>query len=208
MSVELTPTDDCWVNDFPENRDRNLDRKGLGIGRWEALNRSYLKFDLSKVPFAGEALKYAELRLYGKALFTPCLARVVQVSPAWNEETVTWNTQPSIYRSDGRYIMGETTEIPVEESWFSIPIDTFFVKRRWGRMLSMRIQGYEGAEDSYFYAYDKEEAGGTYAPRLFLSVAPPAPPKPPPPKPPWTGLASLAMGVGLLLVKPPRLASP
>jgi len=198
MEVEVLPPDDCWINDFPENRDKNLNRKGLGIGRWEALNRSLLKFNLRDLDIEKDEVAYAELRLYGKALFTPCIAKAIQVSPSWNEESVTWNTQPSIYKSDGRYLMGETTNIPTELNWFSIPIDTFFVKRRWGRYLSIRLQGYEEAEDSYFYASDKEEKGGAYAPRLILSTESPAPPPPEKPAIDWRMLL-LPAGVAAVI---------
>ena len=205
MSVELVAVEDCWVNDFPENRDRNLDKMGLGIGRWEALNRSYVKFDLSEVPFAREAVKYAELRLYGRALIKPCIVEAVHTWPSWREETLTWNTQPGTLKVDGKLVMGSTTDIPEEEGWFSVPIDLDFIYARWGRKLSIMLLGYEEPRDSYCYAYDKEEAGGAYAPRLIISTAPP---KPPAPKAPWAGLASIAVGMGLLLVKPPRSASP
>ena len=198
MEVEVLPTDDCWINDSSANRDKNLNRKGLGIGRWEALNRSLLKFNLRDLDIDEGEVAHAELRLYGKALYAPCIAKAIQVGTDWNEESVTWNTQPPIYRSDGRYLIGETTNIPAELDWFSIPIDTFFVRRRWGRNLSLRLQGYEEAEDSYFYASDREEKGGAYAPRLILSTEAPAPP--PPPEKPAVDWRMLLLPIGVAAV--------
>ena len=197
MEVEVLPTDDCWINNAPENRDHNFNRKGLAIGRWEDLNRSLLKFKLKGLDIDKDDVKYAELRLYGKALFTPCIARAIQVRSDWNEESVTWNTQPSIFKCDKRYLMGETTDIPTELNWFSIPIDVFFIKCRWGRNLSIRLQGYEEAEDSYFYASDKEEKKGKYAPRLILSTEAP---KPPPPEKPAVDWRMLLLPAGVAAV--------
>jgi len=177
MSIELVAVEDSWVNDFPDNRDANLNRMGLGIGRWTALNRSFIKFNLRGLPVAKEDVVAAEIRLYGRALFTPLVVEAHYTHMAWSEATVTWNNQPSptTYHWDDKTtsLMGKTTNVPTTEGWFSIPIDIAFIRLRWERYLSAILKGYEDPDDSYCYAEDREAKKGVYAPRLVLYMEAP-----------------------------------
>jgi len=176
MSVELVAVEDSWVNDFPDNRDANLNKMGLGIGRWNALNRSLVKFNLRDLPIAKEDVAAAEIRLYGRALYTPLVVEAHYTHTAWSETTVTWNNQPSptTYHWDDKAtsLMGKTTNVPTIEGWFSIPIEIAFIRLRWERYLSAILKGYEGPENSYCYAQDREAKKGVYAPKLILYEAP------------------------------------
>ena len=199
LPAELIAMGDCWVNDFPQNVDENLNGDGLGIGRWDALNRGLVKFELRDVGIEKEEVTAAELLLYGKALFTPLVVEAHYTATGWDEETVTWNNQPppTIHHWEGgdTSLMGSTTDVPsVAEGWFSIPIDVEFVRHRWGQILSAILMGHEGAEDSYCFTSDREEAGGAYAPRLVLRVGVP----PVVPAAAWM-LAPALVGVSMII---------
>lgn len=199
--VTLTPTADCWVNDFPENLNHNFNGMGLGMGRWSALNRSLLKFDLENLPIAKEAVVSAELRLYGKSIVSPCIVEAIYTANGFNESLVTWNNQPlpTTYHWDGEgSLMGSTTNIPLAEGWYAVPLNPVFIKHRWNRNLFIILKGHEAAEDSYCYAYDREEEAGAFAPQLVLYTEA-APPPPPPPSVGWLALAGLAGLVWLTL---------
>jgi len=174
--IELTAIADCWVNS--NNPDKNLNKNGLGVGRWIYLNRSLLAFDLRNILVDPAEISAAELRLYGKVLYTPLIVEAHYTATSWSETTVTWNNQPppTKYHSpshpEGTSFMGSTTEVPSgAEGWFSLPIDIEFIQLRWGQKLWAILKGYEGAVDSYCYAEDREEAA--YAPRLILHTEAP-----------------------------------
>jgi len=169
--VELTPIDDCWVHEGMP--DTNYNKKGLGIGRWVDLNRSLVMFLLEGLPISKDEVAKAELWLYGKAIHYPCIVEAHYSNWGWTEETVTWNTQPSLithhWDDKATSLIGSTTDIPTDtEGWYVVPLELEFIRLRWGRKLSMTLKGYEGAEDSYCYAEDKEASKGAYAPRLRL----------------------------------------
>lgn len=171
MSVELTAMADSWVNDRLENRDKNFNGRGLGIGRWTWLNRSFVKFDLRDVPVDPEEISAAELRLYGRALFTPLVVEAHYTATGWGETTVTWNNQPPPtthhWPGGDTSLVGKTTNVPTVVGWFSLPMEIEFLRHRWGKTLSMILKGYEGAVDSYCYAEDREASAGAYAPAIF-----------------------------------------
>lgn len=111
-SVELVVIEDGWVSEA--NPGTNYNRKGLGIGRWKYLNRSLLKFDLD-IDVEEEEIKEAELRLYGKALFTPLVVEAHYTATGWSEATVTWNNQPppTTYHWDGEGPDGKHNRHPL-----------------------------------------------------------------------------------------------
>lgn len=173
MSIELTAIEDSWVNDRLENRDKNFNGVGLGIGRWVYLNRSFIKFDLRNIDIDPADIKAAELKLYGKALYTPLIVEAHYTGTSWSENTVTWNNQPPPTthhwpdNPEGTSLVGSTTDVPTVLGWFSLPLEVEFLRHRWNQTLSMILKGYEGAENSYCYAEDREANAGIYAPSIF-----------------------------------------
>jgi hypothetical protein len=113
VSLTIYPSDDAFVSSmFPDNTsvrvEDYVDIWDLWVGReWISalsvvrVNRAFLKFDLSSIP-AGAEITSARLRLYraGLALQTETTgAPMVQCYAAgddWDENTITWNTQPSV----------------------------------------------------------------------------------------------------------------
>jgi len=168
--VELTPVADCWVNS--NQPDKKLNKMGHGVGVWGGnINRAFLRFSLTNLSIAKEEVVVAEIRLYGKYIQSEAEALAYYTAYGFGETTLTWSNQPPPSSYDGQSLMGRQRTIPAVLSWFSIPIDPVFVKHRWGTNFWVILKGTESPE-SYFYASDREDSGGAYAPKLILSTTP------------------------------------
>jgi len=182
---ETSPIKDCAV--LTIDPDRNWNKWGLAIGSWSGYRyRSFISFDLDALygDVNPDDVDSVELRLYGAAIFPETAkAYVYYVIENWGENTITWNNQPNIARhtfSDGTTVslLGKLDTIPFdatksEKGWFSIPFNDGGVRLvkeflSHGKVLRIVLKGPENIPDAYFYAEDREEKKGAYAPTLAL----------------------------------------
>jgi len=114
----LTPLVDACINSNQPNA--VLNKQGLGIGKWSYINRSLLKFDPKGLRMLANKINSVELRLYGKAQYPPVTVNAIFTGNNFNEQLVTWATQPAPSRLNGKSLMGFTSNIPTSLGWFSI----------------------------------------------------------------------------------------
>jgi len=117
--VSWLATDPSWANtnnSNNENTNRELSAVAWTFNGDLTLTRSYLSFDLSKIPSNAEIIS-AKLSLYGlpSSNVSPQgnsgdnKIIIQQVTDNWNEATLTWNTQPTLSASN-QIEVGPTTE--------------------------------------------------------------------------------------------------
>lgn len=120
------------------------------------LNRGYLGFKgktiLQRVNERGIiSVLTCGLRLYGRANQPPARAIVHLAgdSDDWNESGVNWYNQPA-----PGIKVGELSQVPTSEGYFSIPLD-------YGKVaevpdMTLQLTGNESGVNSYFYAKERE----------------------------------------------------
>ncbi len=82
------------------------------VGGTPTLSHNFMQFDLSAVP-AGATVVSATLSLYHSTVYSHSTSTsneelLAKVTQAWNENTITWNTQPTFSATDTIHI-GNTT---------------------------------------------------------------------------------------------------
>ena len=166
---EIVASEDCSLVKRYPNINYNTKKLGWGIfPKYAHVIRSVLKFDLGLL----EEVRFrsARLFLYGRVQYKPATVEAWYSDyDDWNETTVTWDNQPRMVK-----MIGSTTEIPSEISWFSLDltVDEIKAKIEGNKLLTLILKGDEEAtENSYCYADDKEAGNGAKIqvyPRRYL----------------------------------------
>lgn len=172
---QLAPVADVWVSEA--SPDVNHNRSGLGVGRWGFVNRTFIKFSLTGLGVPAEKVRGVELRLYGRALYTPLTIEAhFTANYFWNEDDTTWNNQPAPTPLNGKELMGSNSSIPTTPDWATITLDPAFLQERIkaGNLEFTAIlkSSSEKAPDNYAYFEDREGKvgfGTQYAPQLRVS---------------------------------------
>ena len=170
--IILAPLEDACVNsNKPTAR---LNGQGLGIGKWNYINRSLLKFSIKNLKLLPNSISSVELRLYGKALYTPITVNALFTVKNFKEKAVSWITQPPPSKLSGKDVMGSFSNVSTSLGWFYIPIDPVFLIARMGSdFLIILESNRESGVDNYCYAADKEgepSLGPQYAPKLAIKT--------------------------------------
>ena len=92
--IILNPTQDCFVNVW--DPDTVYNGSGLEVYNGGIADSLYslIHFDLTQI--IGKTINTATLKLYANDLTQPTTIGIKMVASNWNEETVTYNTRPSI----------------------------------------------------------------------------------------------------------------
>jgi len=121
----------------------------------EGINRSYLGFEgtlKERIERAGvQFLISTELQLYGRAIHPLKLTvKLAESSENWDEDEMSWWYQPKAED----IVVGETTDIPSREGWYSVPLNLEKIKDI--ENFSLQLVGRESGANNYCYAGDRE----------------------------------------------------
>ena len=163
--VILSPTDDSSIlEDTPDQNYGSHQNCNLGFmsGGWW---RSLLCFDLS--PYMGVIVEDASLQLhvYGYWLTNPSNNYVYQVDGAWDESTITWNTDPG-------YNLNNTLYFPDPSINYWLVLDVTSFVEDWIDGTHINYGFYLTALNTipgYFAFYTKEYTDPVYWPRLVIN---------------------------------------
>lgn len=162
-TLSLTPTDDAFVLSGSPDANR---------GSWSAMyltknsgtygeERIFTRFDLSSIP-AGAAITSARLKLYsfGSGTHTFDAACSPVAGDAWDESTITWNSQPAYGAALDTIMLGDT------DSWYSWDVTSFMQAEAAGdQTASLAVTALDGTA---YHGFNAKEYGST-APQLEIS---------------------------------------
>ncbi len=103
---------DASINNVNKNfgTDSYLYSSTLNVGGEASPRRSLVQFDVSSIPYNAYIISaYLNLYGYSHVVNTNSKSVLEKVTSSWNENTVTWNTQPSVISTGAVYIAAPTS---------------------------------------------------------------------------------------------------
>ncbi|MCX5400426.1 LamG-like jellyroll fold domain-containing protein [Streptomyces sp. NBC_00102] len=160
-TVTLTPVEDAYVNSVAPNTNYN-DNQLASRGTTAYLG--YLRYDLPSAP-AGQVLKGARIDFRTSSDSTAGSAenhRVVPVTGAWTESTVTYNTRPSL----GATVLGTITGATAVSTDYSVALDASALSGALGSATSLALTN-TGTDSLRIWS--SEISTAAYRPQLVLT---------------------------------------